>query len=279
MRDEAGRTGMARAVALGGHLGEIVQGRLGPDGPVALLTLPCPGLRMHGFWRPGPFDLFQPGRPVLSRRQVADLLEALDLPVTGRFTLRAEMPLGGGAGSSTAALVAVARLAGHPPAAAQALARATIAVEGASDPLLFPAPGRLFWASREGRVLTRLPALPPFDVLGGFLGPAERTDPADTGFADISDLATARPGAMASVAALAALASESARRALAQRAGRPGDDPTEALAAELGALGHAIGHTGPARALIFAPGTIPPQGRAVLRRAGFRQILSFRPGS
>lgn len=271
--------GGARVVALDGHLGELVQGRLGAEGPVALLTLPCPGLRMHGLWRPGPFDLFQPGRSVLSRRQVADLLAALGLPVTGRFTLRAEMPLGGGAGSSTAALVAVARLAGHPAAAAQALARATIAVEGASDPLMFPAPARVLWASRQGRALARLPALPPFDVLGGFLGPAERTDPADTGFADISDLAAALPGAMASAAALAALASESARRALALRGRAAGTDPTEALAAELGALGYAIGHTGPARALLFAPGTIPPQARSALRGAGFRQVLAFRPGS
>lgn len=277
--DVAEGPGGTRRIALAGHLGELIQGRIGPAGPLALMTLPCPVLRMLGQWRPGPFALYQPGRPVLSRRQVADLLQALGLPVTGRFTLRAEMPLGGGAGSSTAALVAVARLAGHPADARRALAQAAVGVEGASDPLMFPGPARLLWASRQGRVLSLLPPLPAFDVVGGFLGPAERTDPSDTRFADIEDLAAALPRALASAGALAELASESARRALALRAERRAADPTGALAAELGALGYAIGHTGPARALLFAPGTVPARAREVLRCAGFRQIVSFRPES
>ncbi len=50
-----------RQIAIAGHLGEFVQGRLGPDGPVALLTLPCPALRLHGLWHPGAFALHQPG--------------------------------------------------------------------------------------------------------------------------------------------------------------------------------------------------------------------------
>lgn len=147
-----------------------MQGRLGPQGPVVLLTLPCPAVQMVGQWRAGAFGLHQPGRAVLTQTQVAALLRALDLPVCGQFTLRAQMPPGGGAGSSTAALVAIARLAGHPVAAARALALACIAVEGASDPLMFADPARILWASRQGRILRSLPPLPRIEVLGGFLG-------------------------------------------------------------------------------------------------------------
>lgn len=262
------------AVAIAGHLGEILQGRIGPGGPVALLTLPCPVLRMQGLWRPGAFDLHQPGRPVLTRAQVRAMLRALGLPVRGRFTLRSEMPLGGGAGSSTAALIAIARLAGHPPGQIAALARAALVVEGASDPLMLAQPGRALWASRQGRVLASLPPLPRFDVIGGFLGPARRTDPADSDFPDVADLAEALPAAMRSAADLAAIASESARRTLGRRTGLMED-----LARDLGALGFAIGHTGPARALLFAPGNVPAHAGAKLREAGLRQVLRFRAGT
>ncbi len=67
-----------------------------------------------------------------------------------------------------------------------------------------------------------------------------------------------------------------AAKALAARA--TGPDPTEDLARSLGALGYAIGHTGPARALIFAPGTLPPHSRALLREAGLRQLVQFHLG-
>ena len=50
----------------------------------------------------------------------------------------------------------------------------------------------------------------------------------------------------------AALARESARRCIALRG--PSDDPTDALALDLGALGWSMSHSGAARALIFAPG-------------------------
>lgn len=264
-----------RHIVVPGHFGELLQGRLGPDGPVALLTLPCPALRLYGQWSPGAFALFQPGQPILQPAQVVQLLRLLDLPVTGQFTLRAEMPLGGGAGSSTAALVAIARLAGHPRAEARALAAATVAVEGASDPLMFRDPARLIWASRQARILTMLPALPRFDVLGGFFGPAVRTDPRDDRFADIADLAAALPLAIRSAAALAELASESAQRSLIRRSAD--HDPTAALARDLGALGIAIAHTGPARALLFAPGTAPVHAKSALIEAGFRRLTAFRP--
>ena len=269
--------GQARAVAVQAHLGEILQGRLGPQGPIALVTLPCPVLRVHGLWRPGPFALSQIGCAIVSRAQTAALLRHLGRPVTGHFTLRAEMPPGGGAGSSTAALMAIAQLAGQGGDLSRDLADAAIAVEGASDPLMFSSPARLLWASREGRILGHLPPLPRFEVLGGFFGPMVRTDPKDTQFPDIADLAEALPQAMRSAAHLAAIASESATRALEARGQR--GDPAAQLARDLGALGYAIGHTGPARGLIFAPGTVPRHAKAALHEVGFRHMMQFRPAA
>lgn len=253
-----------------GHMGELIQGRLGPGGPVALVTLPCPVLAVTARRQPGAFALHLEGKVALDPARAAALLRVLDLPVTGRFALRGDLPPGGGAGASTAALVALARAAGADEAR---IAAACLAVEGATDPLMFPASGRLLWASRQARVLAHLPPLPRIEVLAGFHGPARRTDPADDDFPDIADLAAAWPDACRSARAVAELAAASARRTLALRG--PAGDPTEELAENFGAAGFAIGHTGPARALLFLPGTVPEAAEAALRAAGFRGILRY----
>ncbi len=259
-------------IRVAGHFGELLQGRLGPAGPVVLVTLPCDALAVEAIRAALPDD-----HGLLPPARARALLERLGLADPGAFSLTATMPRGGGAGASTAALVALARLAGSDHAPDQ-LARACVAVEGASDPLMFAAPERLLWASRRAEVMDQLPALPAFDIVGGFWGPNRRTDPVDDGFPDISDLITPWKAAAerADLAALAALASQSARRTLARRG--PADDPTGALATALGALGHVIAHTGSARGLLFAPGTIPPVAPARLVAAGFRRIVSFRAG-
>lgn len=261
-------------VRIAAHFGEFLQGRLGPDGPVALVTLPCAALAAHASRRPGRFALHQPGPRALTPETAARFLAALGLPRRGRFVLRLDMPPGGGAGASTAARVALARAAGQRDP--DAIARACLASEGALDPVMFAAPARRLWASRAARTLALLPPPPRFDVLGGFLGPMRRTDPRDDAFPDIADLAAAWPAACAQPPRAAELASESARRTLALR--QSGPDPTEALASRFGALGFAIGHTGAARALLFAPGTVPEAARSALRAAGYRHILRFRTG-
>lgn len=256
-----------------GHFGELMQGRLGPAGPLALITLPCPLLQAEVSGHPGPLQLHQPGATLLTLPRARRFLAALRLPVRGGFVLRSNMLPGGGTGASTAALVALARAAG---ADAARIAAACLAIEGASDPLMFAAPERLLWASRQGQVLGQLPPLPQGVVLGGHWGPVQRTQPQDLDFPDISDLLAAWPAACRDIGQMAALCAVSAARSLARRG--PHGDPTAALAARLGALGHVIAHTGSARGLIFAPGTLPKDAAATLQQAGFSRIIRFRIG-
>ena len=259
-------------VRVTGHFGELMQGRIGPDGPVALITLPCPVLAIEARRAERPDH-----HGVLPPAHARSLLKRLGLPDPGPVVLTATMPRGGGAGASTAALVALARLAGsaHSP---MDLARACVAVEGASDPLMFPAAERLLWASRQAEVLASLPDLPPFVVHGGFFGPNRRTDPADMNFPDISDLIAPWVAAAKAqdLVAIARLASLSADRSLTLRGLFP--DPTAALAKQTGALGYVIAHTGSARGLLFAPGTVPPQVATMLAGRGFRRIIGFHAG-
>ena len=261
-----------------GHFGELLQGRIGRNGPVALVTLPCPalGVSAQRFAGAG-MGLYGAGQRLLTPQRARALLDQLGLRLSGRVVLRAEMPAGGGAGVSTASLVALARLAGWqgPP---DLLARACVAVEGASDPLMFPQAECLLWASRLGETLGHLPAVPAFEVIGGFYGPPKRTNPADSDFPDISDLLPDWTAAALAqdLPALAALASTSARRTLNKRGA--GRDPIWSLAADLGALGSVIAHTGAARGLIFAPGAVPEAARARLQQAGLRAVVQFRAG-
>lgn len=237
-----------------------------------MVTLPCPMLWAEAEVAPfGPLGLYQSVR-VVTVPALLRLLHRLDLPAQGRFRLRVNMPAGGGAGASTAALIALARAAGAVDASA--ITDAVFAAERASDPLLCPRPERVLWASRRGEVLADLPALPRFEVLGGFCGAGQRTDPDDHDFPDISDLVRDWPGA--DLPQMAQLATESARRTLALRG--PADDPTPALARTFGALGFCIAHTGAARGLIFAPGTVPETAVADLRARGFSRITRFRCG-
>lgn len=267
-----------RIVRVSGHFGELIQGRIGQEGPVALISLPCPALVLEARLWPGPgLFVHGAGQRLLTPERARRFLAGLGLPLAGRVTMRAAMPAGGGAGASTAALVALARLAGA-RLTPQALARAAIGSEGASDPLMFAAAERLLWASRAGLVLDNLPPLPRFDVIGGFYGPPRRTEARDMDFPDIADLIDPwrRAAGAGRAAALAEIAGVSAARTLALRG--PDGDPTAALARQLGAVGLVIGHTGSARGLLFLPGRIPETAVTVLRAAGMSGIVRFRVG-
>lgn len=272
-------------VAVSGHFGELLQGLLGPGGPVALVTLPAPALLVAARWRPGRFAVHRAGGAVLARTAAAALWRAVAPgPPRGRLRLAAGMPPGGGAGSSTAALLAAAgafaAAAGRRLPDAGALAALCLRLEGASDPLMHPDPGALLWAPREARVLAALPPLPGLEVVGGFLGPGRRTDPADGGFAEVADLVAAwGPAAeRGDLPALAGLAAESARRNVAVRGG-PELGPVEAVGGRHGALGVVAAHTGSARGLIFAPGRGDAAAAARdLAELGVARVLRYRLG-
>ncbi len=251
-------------VRVAGHFGEWLQGRLGPDGPLVLVTLPCAALGV----RPDP-----DGAEILPAAVRARFARALgrDLPP---LPLAADMPPGGGAGASTAALLALARAA-RAPHDADALARACLAAEGATDPLMHPRPDRLLWAPREARALRSLPPVPEAEIVGGFWGPPEATAPGDLNFPDIADLVAAWEEAP-NLAARARLAARSAARTDALRG--PRGDPTPGLARDFGALGRVRAHTGSARGLVFAPGTVPDGAEAALAAAGLTGILRFSTG-
>ncbi|SLN55604.1 hypothetical protein ROJ8625_02787 [Roseivivax jejudonensis] len=260
-------------VRVAGHFGEWVQGRVGPGGPLALVTVSCPALAVTArVEKDGSAGIDQ--RPVvLSPEAIARLVAALGLS-PGRVVMRAEMPPGGGAGASTAALVALARTCGSAAGPAE-IAAACLAAEGATDPLMMPAPDALLWAPRAARPLRAVPPPPRAEIVGGFFGPPIATDPADLDFPDVQDLIESW-GAARSLSRIAWIASTSARRTT--RARGPKDDPTAEIARELGALGWVRAHTGSARGLIFAPGTVPPTAEPALAAAGLTGIMRFATG-
>lgn len=276
MQAEAKTTSQATAT-VAGHFGEWLQGRLNPDGPVALISLPCPVLTVSArFDAADGFSVTQ-SSTILPDPTISAFLTALGLPRRGRWQLSAMMPPGGGAGASTASLLALAKAAA-PGLAPDALARACVAAEGASDPLMFDDMETRLWASRQGVALRRLPACPAFDVVGGFWQLGERTNPADMNFPDIADLiepwiAATRAGDRAGIARLA---TTSATRTTVLRG--PADDPTAKLATELGALGWVRAHTGSARGLLFAPGTAPTGAVDHLTRHGYGAARLFSTG-
>ncbi|MEM9012015.1 MAG: propanediol utilization protein [Pseudomonadota bacterium] len=256
------------------HLGELVQGRLGPSGPVALVTLPCPALSVRAHFVPSERDGLHTEDP-LARRVAEAAAHHLDQPhLSGNLTVAAEAPMGGGAGVSTATglatLRAIARSIGATLTAEEESAL-LLSIEGATDPLAFPATPPRLWAPREARTLEILPPLPAMTIVGGFDGPGQRTDPADTAFPDATELfAALRHGRDPAAIAKAATASAVANQA---RNPKPHWAELNAIAAAEGALGIAVAHTGSAVALLFPPGHPPPL--EPLQRLGLRQIVAW----
>ncbi|MBD3765654.1 MAG: propanediol utilization protein [Rhodobacterales bacterium] len=256
-------------VWVAGHFGEWVQGCTAQSGDVVLVTLPCPSFGASATWQDDPvLSVVDPSGVVGPARAVA-LLSQLGLAARGRITLATDLPPGGGAGMSSAALVALARAAG---AAEDRIAAACLAVEGAVDPLMLSAPDAVLWAPRRAVPVRALPPPPAAEILGGFWGAPIATDPRDTAFPPIDDLIAAWMTGP-DLRRAAELAQQSAQRTTALRG--PADDPTPALAAQLGALGWARAHTGSARSLIFAPGAVPARAEQHLRRAGFAGVMRF----
>lgn len=259
-----------------GHFGEWIQGRLGSQGPIGLVTVACPVLRMQAVLStPGPFDLTGTGAAAVTMDRALRLVKSLQIVPDRTICLSTSMPLGGGAGASTAALVALAKCLA-PDTPPDALARACHLAEGASDPLMWPAPDQLLWAPRAGRILATLPALPLVEVIGGFFGSGMLTDANDVDFPDITPLWADWQAAPMTPARLAALAQASASATTGLRG--PVTDPIAGLAQDNRALGYLRAHTGSARGLIYPVGGIPPHIRDAMTEAGLTGIIQFATG-
>lgn len=262
-----------------GHFGELVQGRLGPDGPVALVTLPCPVLGSTARWTPGPGPLDFVGSDLDHvRRLVRNLMADWGVAPGGTLQVLRDGIPGAGTGSSTTDLLASLRvLAGVAGRAlsAEEKAQACLAIEGAVDPLMHAEP--VLFASREARVVERLPALPSLLVVGGFAGVGARTDPEDHDFPDMTAafgllrtaLAKDDPVGLAEAARISAEANQ-------RRNPNPAWGEVTALIPRLGALGPVVSHTGSAIGVLLPGETPPGPAEAALRGLGLSGVLSFR---
>lgn len=262
-----------------GHFGELVQGRLGARGPVALVTLPCPALET--------VVKFTPGGPL--RIEGRDTEMALDLarqvlaewaPGTGGL-LEVDRPMapGVGAGSSTADLLGVlrvlARWTGQSLCTADE-AQWCHAVEGAVDPLMHP--GHVLFASREPKVLEILPPMPAMQVVGGFAGPGLDTDPADQDFPDMENaLDLLRAGMRKGDTAMVAEAAHISAQANQIRNPNPAWEGVLTICREICALGPVVSHTGSAIGMILSDTADPTPAMARLREVGLESVIAFRP--
>lgn len=258
-----------RDVSVAGHFGEWLQGRNGPDGEVVLVTVACEAVEVSTSWSEGEQQIIH------APKVLADFAEALGLIDEWPGLLRTIVP-GRGAGASTATLVALAKAHGVPLDAGK-LASACVAAEGASDPLMYPEPDHMLWASRRGVVVRDFGVPPRATIVGGFLGQPQRTDPTDCDFPDVADLVAAWARAIdrRQLDEVAEIATTSASRlAAAKGVSEPMDD----LVKSLGALGHLRAHTGSARGLIFPPGAPPKHTVAAATEAGLCEAFVFETG-
>lgn len=169
-RDEA--HGYGRATA---HHGEILQGVFEqPDGSLhrALVTLPCDLFGSEATFEPSP-DAPLAVEPIwkCKARQAAELaLEACGLAEWGgRLTIRSNVPLGWGLGSSTCDVTASIRAIADAfdlDLAPKQIAAIAVQAEQASDSIMFSDAAVLF-AHRDGIVLESFDQpLPPLDIVG-----------------------------------------------------------------------------------------------------------------
>lgn len=277
------RCGTGRAC---GHWGELIQGRLGGDGALGLVTLPCPPLWAEARFKPSPdapLVAAGPGGALAVRAARLALRRLGRSAIGGRLELRMAPPPLIGAGASTLAALTAIRAVGDAFSAgfaAQDEAALCLVAEGASDPLMHAAPARLLWAPREGRILMRLPPPPAMRVVGAVAGPGRRTDPLDLDFAALDDfLALYRAGAAAGRLDLVGRAATLSAEANQRVRPTPQWRALGELARECGAAGIAVAHTGSTVALLFAPGERDAQARAAdaLATLGLRRVWRFDP--
>lgn len=240
-----------------GHFGEFVQGRIGPDGPLALITVPAPKLQTHVRYVPatGALTCKDPHSDKMCRagRMLLDRFGAVD--ALGRLQISRPIVPALGAGTPTAdilcALCAIGLQRGF-YLKPEEEAEICLAADGAVDPLMFR--DTVLFAPRTAWVLRVLPALPAFEPHGVFAGDGVPTDPVETDFQDMHDafrmLEDGLDRGDLTVLARAARISAEANQA---RNPNPLWDDILRIGRATGSLGPMVAHTGSAIGLIYAP--------------------------
>ena len=266
-------------IRIWGHFGELIQGRLGSDGPIALVTLPCPALRTKVCFTPGGRLRTAGADAPFARDLAARLLETWAPGTGGLLEIERPAAVGLGAGSSTAELLGVVRaIALHlgRSLTPEQEARLCHSMEGAVDPLMYDQ--TVLFASRQPQVLETLPALPPFQVIGGFAGPGQRTDPQDTAFPDVTAaVAQLRSGLIAGDLQQIADAARTSAEANQVRNPNPAWDGVLRIGADTGALGPVVSHTGSAIGLILPIDTPSTAVESALRALKLAPVMVFDP--
>ena len=262
-----------------GHFGEWLQGRLGPDGPLALISVPCPLFHCDAIVEDAEVTSFQGHGIALNSDQMETLLRRIDVSLPKRITVQSTIAVRAGLGASTASILSVLKALSGDTLSVDQTAKICVEIEGATDPLMHDQFDCLLWASRSATLVERLPAPPKFEIVGGLWGQGLATDPTDLNFPDISDLVEAWRDAVAhgSHEKIARLTTESAGRTTTLRG--PQDDPSQEIARELGALGYVRAHTGSARGFLFPPNQSPANALTRLAEAGLTKTCRFLTGA
>ncbi|HWO23358.1 MAG TPA: amino acid adenylation domain-containing protein [Kofleriaceae bacterium] len=268
-----------------GHHGEILQGVFGFGGAGAgagggeprraLVTLPCAIFHSEASFEPALEPSLEPGGAAaltVDPDWRCKALRAAELtlawlgqrPDRGRLQVRSNIPVGWGLGSSTsdviAAIHAVAA-AFHRTLDPRMVAHLAVEAETASDATMFCDQAVLF-AHRDGEVLESFGRpLPPLEVLGfnTDAGGVDtlRTRPAEYSWQEIEAfrplLGLLRRAVEAQSPRLVAQIATASARISQRHLAKPAFAAIEELAAQVGALGIQVAHSGTVVGLLFDP--------------------------
>ena len=282
------------------HHGELLQGVVWRDGELVpcLVTMPGRGVGSTArFWAADASLAVVPAWKQKAANAARLTLAFIGVPVAGRLEVECSVATGVGLGSSTCDVVAAIRAVASACGTsldAGLIARLAIEAEGASDPIMFAGEMVLF-AQRQGRVLESFGSwVPQFAVMSFDADPA--ADGVDTLSLPVPAYTSAERAVFESMvaqareacgrrdaASLAAIATESAmlnQRFLPLR----NFAALRGLAAEFGALGLQISHSGTIGGLLFdlsflaTDALLEERVAVALRSLGVRPLGLFTTG-
>ena len=269
-------TAKSKEVVVNGHFGEFIQGKLGVNEPLVLVTIPSRFYKVQVTYTKGSFEVVQNGTSFYNRTVVSELAKLANARLNGRITICLSMPEACGLGSSTATRVGILR-AIRPSISVNSIVSICLKHERASDPIMYKSPERLLWAPREGKIIEKLPRLPKISCVGGLFGLPLKTNPLDNNFPIIKDLVDKWKRTNMTDKNFAEICAESSERTISIR--KLSNDPIRKIAKEIGALGFSIAHTGNVRNFIFPYESIPSIAEKTLASYGFKNVHRFSLGS